>query len=255
MSLGLILYDLIFVILATGIYAGALAAVVRAFAWLAALIPWPLACFPAAYVGFFVLVAEVSVLTALCPKLTPGRYKLFGGLVFYGWIFRSALRRVLFVPGVKWFLFASNVLRFFTLRGLGAKVAFTTSMSADVDLLDPSLVAVGPGSIFGARCIITGHFVEAGCLVLGEVRVGKNSMLAADVMCAPSVTIGDDVIVKARVDINVGTRIGSRARIGASSFLDSNVTVAPGGVVGNYVYIARRTEVLAVPNEDTAPAV
>jgi UDP-3-O-[3-hydroxymyristoyl] glucosamine N-acyltransferase len=167
------------------------------------------------------------------------------GAVFYGWLLRSALRRVLFVPGLKWFLFASNVLRYLALRGLGARIAFTTSMSADVDLLDPSLLVTGPGTTFGARCFVSGHFVEGGKLVLGTVSVGQNSLLSADVMCAPSVEIGERVTVKARANVSVGTRIGDRAQIGAAAFLDSNVTVAPGAVVANNAYVAPRTEVAA----------
>ena len=247
MALGLLAYDVIFLTLAACLYGGAGMAAVQVFVFLTEKmgVPVGFAVFPAFLAFLFVLIVEVSFLTALCPRLTPGKYDMMKGAVFYGWLLRSALRRIMFVPGLKWFLFASNTLRFLTLRGLGAKVSFTTNMSADVELLDPSLVKVGPGAVLGARCLVSGHFVEDGKLVLGTIEVGKGSLLAADVICGPGVVIGEKVMVKAQAGIGLGTKIGDRASIGARAFLDSNVIVEAGAVVGNAEFVKPRTVVSA----------
>jgi len=247
MALGLLAYDVIFLTLAACLYGGAGSAAVQVYVFLTEKlgVPVAFAVFPAFLAFLFVLIIEVSILTALCPRLKPGKYEMMKGAVFYGWLLRSALRRIMFVPGLKWFLFASNTLRFLTLRGLGAKVAFTTNMSADVELLDPSLVTAGAGAVLGARCLVSGHFVEDGKLVLGTIEIGKGSLLAADVICGPGVVIGEKVMVKAQAAIGVGTKIGDRAVIGGRATVDHNVVVEPGAVIANTEHVKPRTVVAA----------
>jgi UDP-3-O-[3-hydroxymyristoyl] glucosamine N-acyltransferase len=155
------------------------------------------------------------------------------------------LRRILFVPGVRWFIFSSNMLRFLALRGLGARVAFTTNMSVDADILDPALFVAGPGATIGARCLVSGHYIEDGKLVLGEVRVGRGSLLAAEVGCAPEVTIGDKVLVKARAALSLGVKVGDRAVLGGASVIDAFAVIGEGAEIGNTVYVKPRTEVPA----------
>jgi carbonic anhydrase/acetyltransferase-like protein (isoleucine patch superfamily) len=244
-ALGLLVYDVLFVALATILYGGAAGAGYRAFVVFSGVVPWPVALFPAFLIGILALIVEVSVLTFLCPRLKPGRYEMMKGAVFFGWIGRSILRRILFVPGLRWFIFSSNVLRFLAFRGLGARVAFTTNMSVDADILDPSLFVAGPGAVIGARCFISGHYVEDGKLVLGEVRVGKDSLLAAEVGCAPEVTIGDRVLVKARASISLGARVGDRAVLGGESCIDAYAVIGERATIANRVYVRPRVEVPA----------
>lgn len=250
MGAGYIAYDGIFFLLATVLYGSALSVAFRAHAALSAWLPSPFAIFPAFFVGLAALLVEVSILSRLCPRLKPGRYPLLKGTIFYGWVVRSALRRILYAPGLQYFLFASNTLRYLSLRGLGARVAFTTSMSSDAEILDPSLLVAGPGATFGARSFVSGHYIEGDNLILGQVTIGKNTLLGADVMCAPSVEIGDNVSVRFRASISIGSRIGDGARIGADSYIDSNVVVAPGAIVPNRSFIPARSEVTAEAKPD-----
>lgn len=245
MALGLLIYDVLFVVLASLLYGGAALGAHRAFVALSAVLPSPLALFPAAFAGLLCLIAEIAALSALCPRLRPGRYTMMKGAVFFGWILRSMLRRILFVPGVRWFIFSSNMLRFLALRGLGARVAFTTNMSVDADILDPALFVAGPGATIGARCLVSGHYIEDGKLVLGEVRVGRGSLLAAEVGCAPEVTIGDKVLVKARAALSLGVKVGDRAVLGGASVIDAFAVIGEGAEIGNTVYVKPRTEVPA----------
>ena len=141
MPAGLVVYDLLYFTLAALLYGGAGYGAVRiahALPGWPPILAWPIAVLG----GLLALIAQVGLLSALCPRLKPGRYAMMKGPVFWGWIFRSLLRRVLLLPTLKWILFSSNVLRFLSLRAMGARVAFTTSISADVDLLDPSLTRV-----------------------------------------------------------------------------------------------------------------
>jgi acetyltransferase-like isoleucine patch superfamily enzyme len=231
MGPGLALYDAIYLTVATVLYGIALIAGAEAFSLLSRWLPWPFAVVPAVAVGLLALIAQVGVVSALLPRLRPGRYPLMKGKVFFGWLFRSLLRRVLFVPGVKWVVMSSNVLRFLALRAMGARVAFTANMSADVDLLDPALLEVGPGATIGARSFLSGHWVEGGKLVLGEIRIGARSLVAAEVMIAPGVVVGERAVVKARASLGPEVQVGERADIGATALLVARVVIEPGARV------------------------
>jgi carbonic anhydrase/acetyltransferase-like protein (isoleucine patch superfamily) len=251
MGAGLLAYDLIFLSLATVLYGVAALAFARVLEALSAHVPWWLALVPALVVAVVALIAQVSILTALCPRLEPGRYPLMKGPVFYAWLVRSMLRRTLMVPGLRFVILSSNVLRFLALRGLGARVAFASNMSNDVDVLDPSLLEVGAGATIGARCIVSGHYVKEGKLVLGTIRVGDRALLALDVAVGPGTTIGEDAVLHAKVSLSVGVTIGAGARIGGGAVIDTKSTVGAHARVATRSYLPPRT---VVPDHGSFPA-
>jgi UDP-3-O-[3-hydroxymyristoyl] glucosamine N-acyltransferase len=204
-------------------------------------LPWWLALFPALFAAIVTLIAEVSLGCTLCPRLKPGRYKMMRGPVFFGWIFRSMFRRILFLPGIRWIVMSFNTLRWLALRGMGANVAFASNMSADADLLDPSLVTIERGATLGARCVVSCHYVEHGKLVLGKVKIGRDALLGLDVVVAPQVTIGAKAFVSARVSISVGATIGERARIGGAAVIDTGAQIGARARIGTNAYVAPRT--------------
>jgi UDP-3-O-[3-hydroxymyristoyl] glucosamine N-acyltransferase len=165
------------------------------------------------------------------------------GRVFFGWILRSMFRRILFVPGIRWIVMSFNTLRWLAFRGMGANIAFASNMSADADLLDPSLVTIERGATIGARCVVSCHYVENGKLVLGEVKIGAGALLALDVVVAPQVTIGANAFLGARVSVSVGATIGERARIGGAAVIDTAARVGARARIGTNAYVAPRTEI------------
>jgi len=230
MAAGLIVYDLLFWGAATGIWGVAILAAREVLLRLWPVSPW-LAVPAAVMATLVVAIAEVGVLSLLLPRAKPGRYEMMKGTAFWGWLLRSLLRRVLFVPGVKPLIFASNVLRFLALRAMGAKVAFTANMSTDVDLLDPWLLEVGAGATIGARCLVSGHYVEGGKLVLGEVVVGEKALLAAEVLVGPNVRIGKNVRALARAAVSIGCTVGDGAELGPGARFAGYNGVAAGAKV------------------------
>ena len=239
MALGLILYDCIYLIVAAALYGGAVWATLEAAAVLMAWLPLVLAYLLAIPVGLVTLVGGVALGGLLLPRVRPGRYPMMKGVVFYAWLFRSMLRRALLYPPLKALLFTSNVLRFLTLRALGARVAFSASMSADVDLLDPWLTTVGPGAMIGARCLVSGHYVKGGELILAEVEVGPGALLAADVAIGPGVRVGRDCQVLGRATLAPGAQVGDGAVVGACAYLEPGVEVAPRARVGANAHLRR----------------
>jgi acetyltransferase-like isoleucine patch superfamily enzyme len=240
MGVGFVVYDVLFVLCATLLYGGAVTAGVRAFLTLSAHVSWPLAIVPSLVVALSALIAEVFVATSLCPPLRPGRYRMMKSVTFFSWLIRSMIRRLLFDCGLRWLLFSSNVLRFLALRALGARVAFTASMSTDVTVLDPSLLAIGPGAVIGSRSYLSSHWVEHGRLILAKIEIGEGSLLALDVLCSPGVVIGKKVMVKAFAILAPNVRIDDEADIGAACQIDTAAHIGRKARLESRAYVAQR---------------
>ena len=251
MGLGLVAYDLTYFVLASALYGSAAWVAARAFLIAERYVPWPFLLVAGGAIFLVTLIAEVGVLTLFVPRLKTGRSALMRGANFYVWMVRSLLRRILFAPGLKWFLFTSNTLRFLTLRALGAKVAFSANMSSDVDILDPSLLVVGPRAVIGARSLVSGHYVEGGVLILGTVTIGEKAMIAADVTIGPGATIGEGATCQVRAAVGPNAVLGKGARLGGDSGLDVNVQVGAGADIGVRCYLARGVK---VPDGTRIPA-
>lgn len=198
-----------------------------------------------ALAGLLSLIALVGALSALCPRLVPGRYRLIQGRVAVSWVLRSMLRRILFLPSLKAVLFSSNLLRFLSLRALGAEIAFTSNISSDVDILDPQLLVLGPGATLGARCFISGHFISGGVLHLRPVQIGAGALLSLQVTVAPGCSIGKDAVLKPGASLSVGARVGEGAEIGISALVDTLARIGDGAVVGTLAHVPPRARVQA----------
>jgi len=184
-------------------------------------------------------IVAVGILGLLLPRLKPGRHEFMKSAVFWSWVLRSLLRRALLLGPMKPLIFTSNVLRFLALRALGAKVAYDSDCSSDVDLLDPALLTVGSKSILGARTLVSGHYVDAGKLVLGEIVIGERTLLAVDVLVAPDVVIGAGCRVLGRAGIGPGSRIEDGAVIGAATNLEGSQQVLAGVSVPPGFFVRR----------------
>lgn len=239
MGPGFLVYDLLYLLLATLLYGGAAWTAFEVGTFVALVVPWPFAIVPSIVVFLSTLILEVGALTALCPRLPEGRFRVMKDPAFFSWLVRSLLRRVMFPPGLKFVFFASNVLRFLALRALGARVAFTSSFSTDVDVLDPSLLEVGPGAIIGMRCIVAGHVMLGPSLILGKIKIGAGATLAVEVACAPDLEVGDGALVKGRTSFMPGVRIGAGAQVGPLAVLERGASVADGAKLGTSAYLAK----------------
>ncbi len=237
---GLIVYDLLFAMTGALLYGPAAYLAFEVWQRIAARTYWPIGIVPTFVTFALTLVVEVAILGAFLPRLSPGRYPLMKHPIFFVWLVRSMLRRLLFVPGLKWFLFASNTLRFLSLRALGAHVAFDANMSADVDILDPWLLTVEKGATIGARAMLASHYVERGELVLGPIVVGVRALVGSEVLVGPSVTIGAGATIKPGTSLSVGVSVGQEAQIGPSAFIDAGVQIGRNARVRTRAYVDRK---------------
>ncbi len=193
-----------------------------------------------AILAILAAIVAIGVLSALLPRLEPGRHEFMKSAVFWSWVLRSLLRRALLLGPMKPLIFTSNVLRFLALRALGAKVAYDSDCSSDVDILDPALMRIGRKSILGARTLASGHYVDAGKLVLGEIVIGEGTLLAVDVLVAPDVVIGDRCRILGRAGIGPGCRIEDRVVLGAEATLEGGNHVLAGVSVPPGIFVRKR---------------
>ena len=243
MALGLIVFDVVMFSLATALYGGAFLAAARVHMLLSERAPAPIAYCVATLTAVLVLIAEVAILVRLLPRLREGRYSVLKDSQFFVWALHSVLRRILFFPGLKTLIFSSSVLRFLALRALGARVAFSSNMSSDVDLLDPALLTVERGSTMGARTLITGHIVFENVLTLGRVYIGEGAQLGAESTLGPSTSVGKGALLKLMTSLGIGVTVGDGARVGPWSTLNTGASVGARAVVGANANVPRGVRV------------
>ena len=237
MTAGLLIYDLLYLLVSFTFYGAA----GRAAMEITERVEWAWVGVPAGVCGFLLCLIALSwVVCLVLPRLEAGSYSMLKGRVFYGWLLRSLVRRVVFFGPLKPAIFSVNVLRFLALRAQGARIAFTANVSSDVDLLDPALLTLGPGVTLGARCLLSGHYVIGRRLVLDRVVIGADTLLAAEVAVMPGVRIGAHVLVEPQVSIGRDVVVGDGARIGRRTVLDLGAHVADGELVPPYTVIRSR---------------
>jgi acetyltransferase-like isoleucine patch superfamily enzyme len=254
MAFGLIVYDVLYVLTATGLYGASFAVARRFFLALEGHFPiWATA--PASVLAFMLtLILLVGLLTRLLPPLKAGSFPILKSPVFFSWMLRSLLRRILFFPPLKVILFNVNILRFLALRALQAKVAFTANVSNDVDILDPALVSLGPGTVLGGQVFLSPHYMHGNNLVLGRIEIAKGALVANGNLLGPDVIISERAVLKARASIGVGVRVQEGAHVGPCALLDNNVVLEPGARVGSGVVLGKGTQVKATPKASATEA-
>jgi len=252
MKIGLVLFDLLSLVAIACLWGGAAWCGMHTYHSLAAELWFPVALVLSILSGLLALIVLVGVIHRLLPRIRPGRYPLLKDPMFFIWVVRFILQRALFAPGLQELLFQFNVLRYLSLRSLGAKVSFGASMSSDATILDPWLLEVEAGATIGTGCLVSGHFVDRGQLILGAVKIGANSLLAARVVVAPGTTIGKNVRILVGAMMGTDVTIDDNAIVGPDSRLESQTSVGKGVVMGTSTFLhkgahlERNTEPLEV---------
>lgn len=249
MKVGMFAFDVLSLLVIAALWGSSSFVVWRLAPWILATLWPPLAIMSMILLWILTLIMLVGLVHRLLPRVRPGRYELMSSPMFYFWMARFILYRALFAPGLKVLIFQFNTLRYLSLRALGARVSFGASMSSDVTLLDPWLMVIEAGVTIGTGCLISGHTIDRGKLLLGEVRVGEGSLLAARVVVAPGVSIGKRARVLVGVIIGHEAQIGDGAVIGATTSLEVGASVEPSVRLATGTFVHKG----AVASHNTAP--
>lgn len=225
MRISLILYDFFLFGLLSFVYGSAFALGAGSFLLLHSILPWPWLGFALPLVGLaFILglILAVGLLNLLLPSMREGYYAAPLSQGFYLWTVYLSLNRMIFIQPIKNLILYSPALRYLAFRALGAKLAYSSSISADVGFADLPLFEIGEGCVIGAHSALTGHYLNKGNLFLGRVKIGRRVNLGAYCRVGPNVEIGDDTWVGA------DCTIAPMVTIGAGCTIEPLTTVPPG---------------------------
>ena len=81
------------------------------------------------------------------------------------------------------------------MRALGAKIAYTSSYSLDLEIADPSLTRIDANTILGGQCYIGSHMVINGKLSLGKVHIKEGAFIGFGCMVTQGTTVGKQSVI------------------------------------------------------------
>lgn len=232
MRLSLGLFDLYFFLLVSLVYGGAFAVCAQVFLFLD-VVPWPWLGFllPALGVLFVVtVIVGLGCLNLLLPPLKEGYHKAPLSAHFYLWSLYFSLNRILFLEPLKNMVLYSGILRYLAFKALGAKLAFGTSISANVTFTDLPMIEIGEGSLIGAYSQLTGHYINKGTLFLGKIKIGQRVNIGGYCRIAPAVEIGNDCWIGTDCQIAPMVTIGSGCTIEPMTYIPPGTRIPDGAV-------------------------
>jgi acetyltransferase-like isoleucine patch superfamily enzyme len=194
------------------------------------------------------MVSWVGVVVALhlpLSRMREGRFEWMKSWAFYRWFFSYLLRRYLNFPPLINFVLQSHVLRYVSLRLLGARLHFTTAMSGDVLLLDPALFEAGPGCMLGSGALVAGHLIADRRLMLARVRLGARVEIGARSALSLGVTVDDDSRIGLMVNVGPHVRIGKNCVLDHHVIVDAHCTVGDRARVLACTYVPAGTDIPA----------
>ncbi len=139
----------------------------------------------------------------------PGRYEVTS-LTFGIWILYSGLHVILmnmvlpYVSGTVW-----NKLFY---RILGAKIGKNTFINSP-KLSDAYLLELGDNVVIGGDASITCHIFEGNSLILGNIKIGSDTLIGAESYIMP------------------GATIGSHCNVGIKALIRKNKTIPDGSMI------------------------
>ena len=163
------------------------------------------------FVAFYIFLVVSSIFVGLVERLLtlgfhPGAYAP-GSSVFFRWLIYSGLHLWL-VNIVLPFLRGNNWIKVY-LRISGAKVGKEVFINSK-DFYDSYLLRIENNVVIAGEAFINCHTYESGCLILGEIVIGKGTQVCA------------------KAYLTQGTRTGKNSVIGMNTYLRRNTDVRDG---------------------------
>lgn len=212
----LILYDIVFFLLASGVYGGALTGFVWLLLWSLKTLPWYLWGFELpvlVLLTILLLLCEIALLRLLLPRLKAGYHEAPLSKGFYLWTLHLSLNRLITLQPLQNIILYFAGLRWLAFRALGGRVAYASSISANVDFVDIPMIEIGAGSVVGAQTMLTGHFLNKKTLYLGQIKIGERVNIGGYCRISPGVEIGADSWIGAECILSPMVHVGTGCTI------------------------------------------
>jgi hypothetical protein len=173
---------------------------------------------------FLVVILELFIVRSLAPQLKKGYYNNPNSKMFYIWTSNFMFSRLLFNDPFRNIILYFATLRYLAITALGGKISLFSSISANVSIVDIPMLELGKGSMIGAWCVISGHFMIKDKIGIGKVVIGNNVNIGASTHIGPNVIIGDNT------NVGIGCKISPLVEIGENCTIEP-LTVIPSGTV------------------------
>ncbi len=231
MKLSLFAYDIALFLLASIIYGIGFLLAAAAYQLVSIYLAWPFVALlmPAIVIVFILgVILGVAILNMLTPTMKAGYYAAPASKAFYIWTFYLSLNRLIFLQPIKNIVLYSAGLRYLAFHALGARLAYGTSISAEVAFTDLPMIQIGSGGVIGANSLLSGHYLNKGNLFIGPIRIGDRVNIGGYCRIGPNVEIGDDSWIGADCQISPMVTIGPGCTIEPMSVIPPGTRIAAG---------------------------
>lgn len=140
-------------------------------------------------------IAILFCFRILLPKLKEGLYDIKKDKMVVFWYLHMCLNRSGKAIGLSPMLRSSNLLKYLHMKALGAKIAYTSNYSLDLEIADPSLTRIDANTVLGGQCYIGSHVVIDGKLGLGRVHIKEGAFVGFGCIIGQGTTIGEGSVV------------------------------------------------------------
>lgn len=237
MTIALIVFDLVTLLLSCLLYGTAALATYQLICWADTFLEtWLLVALWPVWVVVFTLslIALLFVVRLVSPKVRPGKHLAPNSPGFWIWTWKFSLRRLTAIVPLSTIIHWSAILRWLNYRALGMKLAFESSMSSDVIIIDPEMTSIGRKCVIGGRtllgCHYTNKYPDGDKLIIAPIRIGENVNIGMDCVLGPGTEIEDGAQIGTSSILSVAVKVGKGANIKPFSTIPPK-TVIPAGSV------------------------
>lgn len=193
---------------------------------------WVMAAF--AFVLILVLIKRLAI-----GPIPPGRFFVTGKKA-YKWIVADRLVKILQRSPFRTLVNDNGFLRYFYLRGMGARIHPTLLLGQRVVIPEPWALKVGKNVIIGDEAIVSGHKVERNVVTLDDVEIGDDALIGARSLLLPGVRIGAGAVIGAGTIFTRGTIVGPGETWSGNPARKMDLFNPGGAVSGNRQDVAER---------------
>jgi len=177
----------------------------------------------------------------LLPKGASGRHQMFADPGSVQWALKGwapGLYLTVFQP----VFFLSPAFQRVALGAFQARLGAGATVTSRTVLREPHRVRIGRGSVIGEFAhLVTSYQPRPHVLIVGEIDIGDDVLIAGYCHLAMGVRIGDGSILEHEVRVGPGCVVGNSARVGHGTLLCARSQVGVGAIIGSRCLILADT--------------